>query len=51
MPCGAGRRPKKRVATCIAAAPADRPDTRNSTGSTEVFHSGRATIVLSRMPV
>ena len=51
MPSGAGRRGRKTLAMCIAAAPAESPETRNSGPSRPVFHSGRATIVLSRMPV
>jgi hypothetical protein len=51
MSSGAGRRGRNTLATCIAAAPAESPDTRNSGARIAVFHSGRATIVLSRIPV
>jgi hypothetical protein len=36
---------------CITAAPAERPETRNKGPRIALFHSGRATMVLSRMPV
>ena len=35
----------------VAAAPADRPETRNKGPRMALFHNGRATMVLSRMPV
>ncbi len=50
-PRGAGRPGKTTVARCTAAAAADSPETRNSAAGWWCSTSGRATIVLSRMPV
>ena len=50
-PAAPGGRGSSDAARCIIAAPADSPENRNSGPRIALFHSGRATIVLSRMPV
>ena len=51
MPCGALRPCSSVAAMCITAAPAERPENRNRGPRMALFHNGRATMVLSRMPV
>ena len=52
MPWGAAAaRAAAPAAMCTTATPADSPENRNSGPRMALFHSGRATIVLSRMPV
>ena len=50
-PAAPGRPCLNTEARCSIAAPADSPETRNSGPRMALFHSGRATIVFSRMPV